>query len=138
MFKQIKFLWVVNIVLMQRSKMFFKCQMHRLSLHFVPHMVEDDGIKVQSPFCQFENPSCMHSSSLVGTNVNYLSPPSAFIICNVSFTTILSRGHNLWLAMSFTPKHVLIKRCQLNLTLLPHNFSQHGHLYLGWSPPWIM
>jgi hypothetical protein len=52
----------------------------QVELHFVPCMVKDDGIKVRSPFCPFENPSCMVSSSLVGTNVNYLSPSNALIV----------------------------------------------------------
>jgi hypothetical protein len=37
--------------------------------------------------------------------------------------------------MAFTPRHGIAKKCQFNLSLLPHNFSQHGHLYLGWHLP---
>jgi hypothetical protein len=37
--------------------------------------------------------------------------------------------------MALTSRHDDAKKCQFDLSLLPHSFSQHGHLYLGWRLP---
>ncbi len=47
----------------------------------------------------------------------------------------LHSPHGLLSLMAFTPRHGLAKKCWFNLSLFPHNFSQHWHLYLGWHLP---
>jgi hypothetical protein len=65
----------------------------------------------------------------VGSNAQLLVAPSVFIVCNIALTTI---GQNLQPLMALTPGHGVAKKCKFNLNLFSHNFSQHGHLYLGW------
>ncbi len=43
--------------------------------------------------------------------------------------------HGLLSPMAFMPRPSVAKKCWFNLNLLPHNFSQHWHLYLGWHLP---
>ncbi len=69
---------------------------------------------------------------LVGINAQIFVAPSVLVVCDIAFTTM---GQNLRPLMAFTPRHGVAKKCQFNLNLFPHNFSQHGHLYLGWHLP---
>lgn len=54
-----------------------------------------------------------------------------FVICN-AFTI---GGHDFQSSITLTLGHGVTKKCRFNLSLFPHKFSQHGHLYLGWHLP---
>jgi hypothetical protein len=67
----------------------------------------------------------------VATSAGLLVAPSAFIVYD-AFTTM---GHGLQSLMALTSRRDNAKKCQFDLSLLSHSFSQHGHLYLGWCLP---
>lgn len=131
MFGQSGVLHLANIFPMLRSKLLFKCHMCKLN---EPCMVTIGGDKAW-PLCSwFEDPNHVFPWGLVGINVQLLIAPSTLVICNVPFIIVFSMGHNLWLTMAFTIRDGVVKKCWLSF-LLPHNFSQHGHMYLGWHLP---
>lgn len=79
----------------------------------------------------FEDVNCTFPWGLGGISAQLLVAPNALIIYN-SFTTT---NHNLCLLIALVPKHGVAKKCRFNLSVLPHKFSQHGCLYLGWHLP---